>query len=101
MGGGSAEAEEDGVARLAGDEGAVGVEQGAVEEAGDHAANKEDVGCMGSGDSRCEEGGEAGAGGVLGRGGDVSDEGRFFGSEDGGGCGIGLRGVEVGGGHCC
>ena len=54
MRGCGAEAEEDGVSRLAGDEGAVGVEDGGVEETGDEAAEYEDPGCMRQGDLRAE-----------------------------------------------
>lgn len=63
-----AEAEEDGVSCLAGDEGAVGVEDGGVEETGDEAANYEDVGCMRQRDFRAERLGQL-RGGSTGRGG--------------------------------
>ena len=49
-----AEAEEDGIARLPGDEGAVGVEEGAVEEAGDEAADEEEPGGVAWVDGCCE-----------------------------------------------
>ena len=45
-GGGAAEAEEDGVAGLHADEGAVGVVDGAVDEAGDEAAEEHYGGCV-------------------------------------------------------
>lgn len=76
VGGRGAEAEEDGVARLAGDEGAVGVEEGGVEEPGDEAAEDEGDGGVGERDGGRKGGAEA----------------RGVGTGRGGGCGFFFEG---------
>ncbi len=85
--GGGAEAEEDGVARLHADEGAVGVVDCAVDEAGDEGAGEHDEGGVGGGDVLVEVGEEAGKEG----------EGLLAGAA-GGGCGGG-GGGRGGRGH--
>ena len=68
MGCRGAEAEEDGVSCLARDEGAVGVEDGGVEETGDEAAEYEDVGCVRQADLRAESFGQVRGAGTDRRG---------------------------------
>ena len=60
-----AEAEEDGVAGLAGDEGAVGVEEGGIEEARDEEAEDDDVGGVGERYGGAERGAELGGAGMM------------------------------------